>query len=84
MRVTRRVPKAVPARQRRERVLGAALCLCEQIFVVLVGGRELLRRFFCFERRPKSAAELAALRERRRRHHCQRECTDADARQAFD
>ena len=67
MRVAGRDPESVPARHGRERLLRAALRLLEQIFVMLLGRSELLRRRNHFERRTIARAEAAVLRGRERR-----------------
>ena len=61
--VAGRLPQAVPARHRRERVLRPALGLLEQVGVVLLGGRELARRLDDLQRWPDAASERPSLRE---------------------
>ena len=64
-------------------MLRSALCLLEEIFVVLVGRREYFRRRHDFERRPIPTAERSRLRERNRRYDAERENHDGDPAQTF-
>src|SRR5688572_2862879 len=79
------VPDPVPARHARERVLRAAFRLLEQILVVLLRGRELLRRRLRFERGTEAPTERPGLRERDSgQRGAEHEEPDTDPRTACD